>query len=118
MKGKILIVDDEPTIVSVFKRYFEALGYEVRGSRNAEEAIALADKESFDFIFLDHLLPGMSGLRALPKLSRRRKTPVFLITGHYDDELKKDARHMGAAGVFEKPLDFEALAKRLAKPVP
>ncbi|MCX5797601.1 MAG: response regulator [Elusimicrobia bacterium] len=116
MKGRLLVVDDEPSILAAFSRYFGDLGYAVTPVSSAEEALAAAKREPFDFIFLDNVLPGMSGLRAIPELSRRSRAPILMMTAHFDEELKKDALLLGAADFLPKPLDFEALARRLATP--
>jgi len=118
VRGRLLVVDDEPAVRAAFARYFGGLGYAVTTVSSAEEALAVAKKEAFDFIFLDNVLPGMSGLRAIPELARRSRTPILMMTAHFDEELKRDALLLGAADLLPKPLDFEALARRIGTPPP
>jgi len=113
---RLLVVDDEPSILAAFTRYFGGLGHEVTPVSSAEDALAATQKEKFDIIFLDNVLPGMSGLRAIPELARHTGAPILMMTGHFDEELKKDALLIGAADLLPKPLDFEALALRLETP--
>lgn len=109
MSRKLLVVDDETVIVKTFTRIFQSHGYEVTGAGSAEDAIALVENETFDLIFLDNVLPGMSGLRAIQDLTRLSKAPIMMMTGHFDQELKKDALLMGAVDFLPKPLDFDKL---------
>jgi CheY-like chemotaxis protein len=111
VNARILVVDDQPSIISIFVRYFEPKGCSVRGAVTAEEALAAAERERFDVIFLDNVLPGMSGLQAIGELNRRSDAPIFLITGHLDDHIMKDALLLGARGVYSKPLDLGMLEK-------
>ncbi|HAM35279.1 MAG TPA: hypothetical protein DEB40_11565 [Elusimicrobia bacterium] len=113
MSHKLLVVDDEPFIVETFMRYFQRQGYTVTGLGSAEEAISLVEKEKFDLIFLDNILPGMSGMRAIQELARRSNARVLMMTGHFDQELKKDALLMGAVDFLPKPLEFDRLECRV-----
>lgn len=115
MKGRILVVDDERSIVISLVRIFQDNGYDALGVGSAEEAIASVEKESFDLILLDNVLPGMSGLRAIQELRSRSTAAVVMMTGHYDTEMKKDALLMGALDFLPKPLDIEALERRVAE---
>ena len=94
-------------------RYFQRQGYTVTGLGSAEEAISLVEKEKFDLIFLDNILPGMSGMRAIQELARRSNARVLMMTGHFDQELKKDALLMGAVDFLPKPLEFDRLECRV-----
>ena len=115
MKGRILVVDDERSIVTSLVRIFQDNGYDALGVGSAEEAIASVEKESFDLILLDNVLPGMSGLRAIQELRSRSTAAVVMMTGHFDMEMKKDALLMGALDFLPKPLDIEALERKVAE---
>ena len=109
MPAQLLVVDDDDSIRTCFLRYFEAKGFSIRAAASAEEAIRLTQKERFGLIFLDSVLPGMSGMRAIGELRRHSQAKLILMTGHFDEEFKKDALLMGATEVLGKPLDFIAL---------
>lgn len=113
MKGRILVVDDQPPIVAAFGLYFSEKGFQVRGAGSAREALALVEKEKFDVIFLDNNMPGETGLQAIPALSRKSGAPIIMITGHYDPDLKRDATLLGAVDCLAKPPDFPDLEKRI-----
>lgn len=114
-KGRILVVDDDPTIIAGFGLYFSEKGYTVRGAANAHQAMVLVDKEKFDVIFLDNGLPGGTGLQSLAGLSRKSGAAILMITGHYDAELKKDALLLGAADCLAKPPDFPELERMISR---
>jgi DNA-binding response OmpR family regulator len=106
--AKILIVDDEPDVGEILRRYLEEKGYRATALETAEDALALAAKDAFDAILIDNSLPGMTGMRALEKL--KTMTPVvILITGHYDEDVRRDALLLGAYAALPKPFDLPAL---------
>lgn len=108
---RILMVDDERSCVPAMRRLFARAGYTLIAVGSAEEALTRTQTETFDAVLLDVSLPGMTGLEAITELGRRSDAPVFVMSGHSDDEMKKDALLLGAAGFFRKPLDFkEAVA--------
>lgn len=113
MKGRILVVDDEPAIVGAFGLYFSEKGFVVRGAASAREALDLVEKEKFGVIFLDNNMPVTTGLQAIAGLSRKSGAPIIVITGHYDPDLKKDALLLGAVDCLAKPPDFPDLEKRV-----
>lgn len=114
MATRVLIVDDEAGIREVLTRYLQGRGYDAESEGSAETALLRLVQERFDAVLLDVGLPGLSGLRALPSITEEQRAAVFLMTGHADSELEKDARLLGARGLFPKPLDLEAVDKALA----
>lgn len=111
--GRILVVDDDPAIIAAFGLVFSEKNCEVRGAGTAQQALAAVEKESFGVIFLDHVLPGMSGLHAVAGLARKSAAPILMMTGHFDPELKKDALLLGALDCLSKPLNFDELAPKV-----
>ena len=73
MDSTILVVDDEPRIVSVIESYLAQYGYRVLKYYNGEEALVLAEKERPDLIILDIMMPVIDGHEFL---RRHRKTPI------------------------------------------
>lgn len=118
MSARLLVVDDEEVIRQVLSRMMVPKGFEVRCASSAEEALALLEKEAFDVILLDNVLPGMTGLRALGEILARSRAPVVMMTGHFDPEFQKDARLLGASAFVAKPLDFDVLEGEIRKLVP
>ena len=68
--GKILIVDDEPSIVNVITAYLKPEGYEVFTASDGNQAIKAAHAFKPDLVILDIMLPGMDGIEVLTRLRR------------------------------------------------
>lgn len=114
--ARILVVDDEPASVEILKRYLGAKGHTVAGAGSAEEAVQVLARETFDFVLLDVVLPGKTGLQALAELKRLTKAPIHVMSGQSDDESRKDALVLGADGFFGKPLDLAAILAAVDAP--
>lgn len=109
----ILVVEDDPVNLDVLRRFLTARGYQVTGAQSAEDALTLLGARSFDGVLLDNVLPGMTGLQAISEIGRTSKAPILVMTGHADEELKKDALLLGASAFLYKPFDFALLARIL-----
>ena len=111
-KKKILIVDDEISILNLFKKAFERKGYAVGTAETAEEALENLKTEQFKVMFLDLLLPGMDGLDLCREI--RKDAPnalIFAITGHANQFELMDCLDAGFDGYFLKPIDIAVLYK-------
>ena len=106
---KILVVDDEPTICETLQLYFEHLG--VHGADTAHDgqaALDLLETRSYDYVFLDIMLPGMSGIDILKTLQGWQKlVNVIIMTGYPSMEITLDAMHNGASDFLVKPFGFQ-----------
>ena len=83
-----------------------------KGVASAEEGLEQLREQTFDLVFLDHLLPGMNGLEALDVIkadSELRHIPVFMYTSQSAERYRQDAKARGAAGVIGKQVDREQL---------
>ncbi|MDY0164483.1 response regulator [Desulfobotulus sp.] len=83
MKGRLLIVDDEPEIRDMLYRHFRLLGYEVSTAGNGLEALAVLREKRMDAVISDIQMPEMDGVSLLREI--RRQYPmirVIMITGH------------------------------------
>jgi two-component system nitrogen regulation response regulator NtrX len=105
MKARILVVDDEPAIRDTMRMTLEYDGHEVIAAGSGQEAIALAEKESPDLVFLDIKMPGMDGLDVLSRLRATNETlPVVIISAHGTAATALEAGRLGAFRFIEKPL--------------
>lgn len=107
--ARILVVDDEPASVEILARLLEARGHRVAGAGSAEAAAAALRRESYDFVLLDVVLPGRTGMQALAELRTLTRAPIHAMSGLNDEETRKDILLLGAAGFFGKPLDIESI---------
>ena len=80
---KILIVDDERSILELLKTVFQKQGYRVETSLSARKALDMIEEDSFDLILTDIKIPGMSGMDLLKKVKEMNSDiPVIMITAY------------------------------------
>ena len=116
MEEKVLLVDDEKDFLEVMAERMTARGIEVSTASSAAEAIRLAEKESFDAIIVDLMMPDMDGIEALKLLKKKKpETQVILLTGHATLEKGIEAMKLGAVDFLEKPADMNQLTKKIKK---
>jgi CheY-like chemotaxis protein len=85
------------------------MAFATSGSTALEQVETIAGP-SLILILSDINMPGMSGLEMLPKVKAvRPSVPVIMITAYGDDETKRKATELGAAGLLTKPIDFALL---------
>jgi two-component system response regulator AtoC len=106
--AKILIVDDEPDIISALARYFERSGHDVLRAGLGEEAVRLVQAERPAVVLLDLYLPDISGFEVLER-TREQRPVVIMITGHGDIPLAVQAMEGGAEGFLTKPVELAHL---------
>ena len=102
---KILIVEDDPMISSIYKTKFEADGFAAVVAGNGAEGLDIARKEQPDIIMLDVILPQIDGFSVLEELKKDKLTkdiPVIMLTNLGTDEDKAKGEKMGAVDYFVK----------------
>jgi PAS domain S-box-containing protein len=113
---RILLVDDEASIVSIYQRMLERLGYRIISRTSSTEALELfrASPESFDLVITDKAMPEMTGeLLARQIMSIRRDIPIILCTGFSEHS---DADTIPAIrGILMKPLIRRDLAHEVRR---
>ncbi len=111
---RILLIDDDPSLVKMTGQMLERLGYRVTGMTESTAAIERfqTSPHDFDLVITDMAMPNMSGDQlAAQLLKMRNDIPILLCTGHSDTVDEKEARRMGIRGFALKPLDRAKLAK-------
>jgi DNA-binding response OmpR family regulator len=109
--GKILIVDDDEALRRLMRLELSD-SYEVIDTGEPEQGLALALEYKPDAILLDLRMPKYSGyelLQTFTSLSLTQKIPVIVVSGEGGGQTKEHCKQLGAAGYFEKPIDFEAM---------
>jgi two-component system nitrogen regulation response regulator NtrX len=108
MKQKILIVDDEVSILQSLSGILEDEGYELILAGSGEEGLERTKKDQPDLIILDIWMPGTDGITVLEEIKKLYPLiPVMIISGHGTIETAVKATRMGAFDFIEKPLSIE-----------
>jgi two-component system phosphate regulon response regulator PhoB len=111
-KPRILIVDDEPDLLTVLTFGLEAEGFAVLQATDGEQGLALARQALPDLIVLDLMLPRMDGykvLRAVQTDERCRAIPIVVLSARTGVTDRRLATDLGAVEVHTKPYDLRAL---------
>lgn len=107
---KILLIDDEHSLVRTLELYFRSKGYDVLSAFDAREGLKLWREHEPDFVLLDVQLPGMDGTQALAAAKDEDLSgDVIMITAFQDMEATLSAIQHGAVDYLYKPLDLDAL---------
>ncbi|MBA3439689.1 MAG: response regulator [Pyrinomonadaceae bacterium] len=115
---RILVVDDEDFIRELLRDILEPKGYEVTAAATGSEGLALFDAETFDAVFTDIGLPGMSGWELARAIRERDNTvPLAIITG-WGDALDAEERASAQVNwIITKPFEISRIVE-IAQQVP
>jgi DNA-binding response OmpR family regulator len=108
---KVLIVDDDEALRRLMRIELSD-SFEIVDSGESEQGLALALVHRPEAILLDLRMPKYSGyelLQTFASFSRTQMIPVIIISGEAGGKTKEHCKQLGAAGYFEKPIDFDAL---------
>jgi len=98
-KKKIIIAEDEPTLMGMYKLYFERAGFEVISVENGSECINSARKDSPDLILLDIMMPKVDGWEVLKNLKNdpeTKKMPILVFSNFGQPQEIQKGLDMGA----------------------
>jgi CheY-like chemotaxis protein len=115
---RMLVIDDSTTIVAVLSKMLRSAGYEVQSALDAEKGIEVALEQQPHLIFLDIVLPGMSGFEALRQLRRNpvtRDIPVILISGNQLATEQFYSYRIGADDFMKKPFSRAEVFVRIGR---
>jgi phosphate regulon transcriptional regulator PhoB len=110
---KILVVDDEKTIVKGLKFALEREHYEVLAAYDGEEALRLFEEEAPDLIVLDLMLPGIDGFEVCRRIRKKSETPIIMLTARGEDIDKILGLELGADDYMTKPFNPRELIARV-----
>ena len=116
-KGRrILIIDDSPTIVGALKKMLRSAGCITLEAADAETGLELIRKEKPELVFLDIVLPGMTGFAALRQMRRDPLTlhiPVIMISGNEQATEQFYVKRIGADDFMKKPFSRAEVFNRI-----
>jgi CheY-like chemotaxis protein len=110
-----LIVDQDPTVLSIVRAMLEACGVTTETAHGAEEALDLLRREAFDLVVVEPALDGMSGLELCRRLRSDEglsSLPILVLTSHTSDQDMRDALCSGADDFVGKPFRAHELRAR------
>jgi two-component system OmpR family response regulator len=112
--ARVLVVDDEPRIVSFVSRALSAEGFQVDGVHDGIRALELASTGSYELVVLDLLLPQLDGMSVLRSLMERRPDQrVLVLSALVDAETKVKCLEFGASDYLSKPFSLAELIARV-----
>ena len=113
MKGKILVVEDESSILTIIRTYLTNAGFTVISSDNGLDALALAKQSPPDLIVLDLNLPGMDGLDVAVRLREWSDVYILMLTARGEEVDRITGLQLGADDYLTKPFSPRELVARV-----
>jgi len=106
---KILLIDDDKTVVTVVTAVLRAANYEVVSALDPVQGFMAFRREKPQLVVLDLMMPAGGGMQLLQKLTSMGTVPVIVITASQQRNAEAEARAAGAVGFLPKPVNPEAL---------
>ena len=111
--NKVLLVDDDPSIIEVLKLYFEKEGYQVVTCMQGDKAFAVFNTSKPDIIILDLMLPGTDGNDICRELRKTSDVPIIMLTARTDTLDKIIGLELGADDYIPKPFEPKEVLARV-----
>jgi len=110
--ARILVVDDDDSVVHLMQEYFVRAGYRVDFAQHGGDALTLIQHDPPDVVLLDITMPGMNGGEGLQRIAPLHAAlPVIIVTARSDQALAQQTRTLGAFEFVTKPFEFPHLAR-------
>ena len=109
----ILVVDDEPRLVSLVEAYLTQSGYRVMTASNGREALSVAEHQEPDLIILDIMMPEKDGYEFMRLYRTDHDTPIIILTARVDSDEKVAGLEAGADDYLTKPFRPRELMARV-----
>jgi two-component system response regulator ResD len=114
-RGKVLVVDDEPTIADVVSRYLMRAGYTARVAATGQDALVRAAADRPDVVVLDLMLPDLDGLEVMRRLRKQngKRVAIILLTARGEESDRIVGLRLGADDYVVKPFSAGELIARV-----
>lgn len=117
--AKILIVDDDPDILTVIQRLLETDGHKGVTAESGLKALELIMRDTFDLVISDLRMPSMDGIALLREIKTRKPhLPVILVTAYASNETANESLKLGAAAYLFKPFKVKDLLDAVEQAIP
>ncbi|MDA0322460.1 MAG: response regulator [Verrucomicrobia bacterium] len=111
MEKTILLVDDEPAILSILSRMLERFGFDTLYTSDGSEALQIMEREEIHVVMVDLRMPGMDGVTLCRELKTQHPAVcVFALSAFVDAYTEAELLEAGFAGWLGKPFDMNAIA--------
>ena len=110
---KILIIEDDPNISKMEATFLTKCGYEVKTAFSGTEALLVLEKESFDLLILDIMLPGLTGDEVLTEIRKKQDVAILCVSAIDELEKKIEMIRKGADDYITKPFHNEEFLVRI-----
>jgi len=110
---KILVVDDDPTLLRFLQDYLREEKYQVVAAANGNEALRQAYRERPNLVVLDVMMPGMDGWEVTARLRELSDIPIILLTAKSSESDKLRGFRLGVDDYMTKPFSFAELTARI-----
>ena len=101
---KVLVVDDEPELVSLIHEWLESEHYEPYSAKDGKEALQLFSQHRPSLIITDLLMPGIDGFQLISLIRSMSNIPIIVLTAFGSEEHEARAAKLGADAFFVKPV--------------
>lgn len=119
--ARILVVDDEPDVVTMIERMLQSEGFEVLQAYDGISALDVAEREKPDVILLDIMMPMMSGYEVCEQLKANPQTqhiPVLCFSSAHTQDAWTKSQRVGAATLLSKPFSEAELIAQVRRHLP
>ena len=113
---KVLVVDDDPHMRLLLKRFLELKGYVIQEAEDGAKCLEVVNQDKPNLILLDNNMPNMNGKEALAHLKGSLKTkgiPVIMLTAQTEVSFVNSAHQGGAVDYVVKPFDYNVLLEKM-----
>lgn len=109
----ILVVEDDTFINQLLCRILKKSGYSPQPAYSGTEAMIYLERQEWDMVLLDLMLPGLPGEELLVTINKKSLTPVIVISAKEEQETKVHTLRIGADDYITKPFDVEEVSARI-----
>ncbi|MFQ5923056.1 MAG: response regulator transcription factor [Anaerolineales bacterium] len=111
--SKILLIDDDITLLELLRDHLATAGYEPLSADESAKGLEMAENDKPDLIVLDVMMPGMDGWEVCEQLRRNSAVPIIMLTAKGEELDKLRGFHLGVDDYVTKPFSFAELTARV-----
>jgi two-component system KDP operon response regulator KdpE len=112
-KARILVVDDELSILKFVSASLRSAGYEPLLAGDGQEALKVMEETLLDLVILDIIMPKLDGFEVCRRVREWSQVPIIMLSGRSDERDKVKSLHLGADDYLVKPFGIEELIARV-----